>query len=1330
MTSLGSKLRTAYGVALAVIGALALTSHVVVVSLEQSLQSDGHVINVAGRQRMLSQRMANLSQQLAREHRQQSAEGVTRIEAELDRVVELWTDSHRNLMSRNPEAGLEGTNPPEIQAAFDDIAAPASVLSAQVEHLKALSETAAGAVAVNALARQVVSIEASTERYLPIMDGIVDLYQADLERRAARLLLLQNGALLVTALVLLALIAFVFEPMVRRTQQQENEVYGLRDALDRHTLFSITDRRGRILEANDLFCKISGYGRDELLGKNHRMLNSGVHPKSFWQGMWQTLAAGETWEQEVCNRAKDGSLYWVRATNFPLRDAAGRIDRYYSLRFDITDVKRKESELERARSFRQGVLDAATGLSIIATDAQGTITSFSEGAERMLGYSAEKMVDRETLASLHLPDEVDARGKALSAEHGVQIQGFDVFVWSARHGGFDRRQWTYVRKDGTRLPVILTVSALRDADGLLTGFVGTAHDITERLDIEAKLDAARARHQAVIDAIPGVVFYKDDQNNVLDCNRAAAKMLGKSREEIRGMPTALLYSQEAADRYFEEDQKALAGRKPLTGELHDFERKDGRKRVMRIDRIPVSSVTGSYDRLVVIATDVTDLVNARKKVQTAETRLRLAMQVSDIGLWDWDIELGQVEFNDVFSAQLGFAAGELTETPDFWHELVHPDERDAFATGLNAHLAGELDGLREEVRLRRKDGSWLWTRAVAQVVARNEAGQPRRLIGVHVDIRALKEAIDNVETTNRELEVVRQRLELAIDGSREAVFDWDLRSDRVFYSKHWFELLKIPESALGDSLWSMIEHVDEADRPRVKEELTRLIDQGGRQFESEFSLIDSEGEPVSVMLRATALCAADGETVRIAGGIADITSLKSAQQEMERLVQTDHLTGLASRIRLSDRLEQALARARRHGKCCGVLFFDFDRFKVVNDSLGHDVGDELLCSIAERLRENVRETDTAARLGGDEFVVLLEDLENPGDARVVAQKLLAICAKPHAIRGHTLVSTASIGVATSAQVTGDQNELLRFADAAMYEAKRRGRSCVVAFDEAMYREQKRRAELEEDLQGVIARDELELAYQPIVDLETGAIVAGEVLLRWHHPGHGMISPADFIPIAEESKHIVPIGAWTIAEACRQLKAWRDSGLVDDLFALSVNVSKVQLLTPNFERDLVTQIDAHELPRNAIKIEVTETTIVDNRSDIGKVLESLRNRYIVVMMDDFGTGHSSLSGLHTLPIDELKIDQSFIRHADSNRELIAITSSIVTLAEQLELRTIGEGVETPSHISLLQATGCTCGQGYYWSKPLPAAGFESLVVENRDAGHNTAKFARGVSVENA
>jgi diguanylate cyclase (GGDEF)-like protein len=430
--------------------------------------------------------------------------------------------------------------------------------------------------------------------------------------------------------------------------------------------------------------------------------------------------------------------------------------------------------------------------------------------------------------------------------------------------------------------------------------------------------------------------------------------------------------------------------------------------------------------------------------------------------------------------------------------------------------------------------------------------------------------------------------------------------------------------------------------------------------------------------------------------------------ELQLIAETDKLTGLPNRSVLQRRLTHTLARCKRSGRYCAVLFFDFDRFKVINDSLGHDMGDALLISIAELFRKNLRSVDTPSRFGGDEFVVILDELAAPSDAYFVAEKLLQVFAEPHDLSGQRVVSTASIGVVTSEHQHASGMDMIRDADSAMYQAKALGKNRVVAFDRSMHEEAMERLQLEELLRIAIEANQFFLEFQPIVQISSGKIVAAEALIRWECPSRGLIGPAQFIPLAEDTGLIIPIGKWVIEQACTQLHDWQQRNILSTEFALSINVSKRQLLDQHFERDLLAALDQRHLPTTLLKLEVTESTVIDNRGGITSVLERIRSHGFKIMMDDFGTGHSSLSGLHLLPIDAIKIDQSFIRQSNQNRRLIAITSSIIDLAGHLNLRTIGEGIESLEHLTFLQSLGCNCGQGFFFSKPVAAPIFESLL----------------------
>jgi diguanylate cyclase (GGDEF)-like protein len=440
-------------------------------------------------------------------------------------------------------------------------------------------------------------------------------------------------------------------------------------------------------------------------------------------------------------------------------------------------------------------------------------------------------------------------------------------------------------------------------------------------------------------------------------------------------------------------------------------------------------------------------------------------------------------------------------------------------------------------------------------------------------------------------------------------------------------------------------------------------------------------------------------------------SLKRAMDELEIVATTDKLTGLPNRAVILDRLDMAMKRSHRDGSRFAVLFFDFDRFKNVNDSLGHDVGDALLCDIARIMQGKLRETDTLARIGGDEFVVLLGDLKCWSDAEVVATDLLRSLAVPHQLDDHLIVSTASIGLVTNERAYESPGDMIRDADVAMYQAKASGKARVVIFDHAMHENALERLSLEADLQvAVTAGDQLRLMYQPIVDLSTGRVAGFEALLRWDHPLYGEIGPPAFIPIAEETGLINQIGKWVLRSSASQIADWNQRLPLDRTLTVNANVSKRQLMAPSFFEDVIDCQREYGLRHGELKLEITESIVADDRGNVIPLLRKLREHGFPIVMDDFGTGVSSLSVLHEYPIDVIKIDQAFIHVLNQNRSLLAVVMSITNLADNLGIKSVAEGIDTEDIVGSLQSIGCTWGQGYHFAKPLSSSDAEAYLLE--------------------
>ncbi len=549
------------------------------------------------------------------------------------------------------------------------------------------------------------------------------------------------------------------------------------------------------------------------------------------------------------------------------------------------------------------------------------------------------------------------------------------------------------------------------------------------------------------------------------------------------------------------------------------------------------------------------------------------------------------------------------------------------------------------------------------------------------------------------------RYALAAAGANDGLWDWNIARGEVFYATRWNAILGLPAdepTVAGPERWLSRVHPD--DLPGVRAELDALSSGAQGQMSIEYRMRHADGQYRWVACRGAVRLGEDGQALRAAGSHTDITNRKVAEVQLQFDAMHDALTGLPNRVLLKQRLEHCLAHRRRNSQFrFAAMFIDLDRFKVVNDSLGHIVGDALLVELSRRFTQCIRETDTiatpnnvsgVARLGGDEFVVLLEGFKNDEDALRVAERLLESVSAPVTCEGHTIHASLSIGVALGSADYACAEDLLRDADTALYRAKGAGRGRYQLFSAEQHTAAVARFEIETELRRALDQREFLLEYQPIVGLTTGAVSHFEALIRWQHPTRGRISPADFIPVAEDSGLIVPIGQFVIEEACRQILAWQQQGL-DAI--VNVNVSSKQFARPSFVEELSALVCG--LPYQSLRIEVTESTLIDEHA-VGRCHE-LAKLGALVYLDDFGTGYSSLSYLTRLPVHALKIDRSFVSKLTTDAASAMIVQAILMLAATLKVVVVAEGVETEAEADKLRGLGCQYGQGYLWSKSVSA-----------------------------
>ena len=557
-----------------------------------------------------------------------------------------------------------------------------------------------------------------------------------------------------------------------------------------------------------------------------------------------------------------------------------------------------------------------------------------------------------------------------------------------------------------------------------------------------------------------------------------------------------------------------------------------------------------------------------------------------------------------------------------------------------------------------------------------------------------------------------ERYALAARGANDGLWDWDLQTNTVYFSPRWKTMLGYEDCEIGNKPEEWLSRIHDADRDRVKEEIAAHQKGSTFHFESEHRVLHKDGTFRWMLSRGLAVHDASGKAQRMAGWQTDVTEAKVS----------DPLTGLPNRLLFTDRLARLIKLAkRRKDYLFAVLFLDLDGFKMVNDSLGHLVGDQLLMGVASRLEKCLRATDTVARLGqgcivarlgGDEFTILLDDLKDPNDARQASDRLMKAVSAPFIVGGKEVFTSVSIGIALSNTSYEEPDEILRDADTAMYRAKSLGKARYEIFDADMRASVMARLQLEMDLRRALERGEFSNFYQPIVSLATGEIVGFEALLRWQHPTRGLLAPEEFISVAEETGLIRELGWWNLHESCRQMAEWRTKYDVYSDLTMSVNLSPKQFLQPNLLRDIQSLLLDLGLPPTALKLELTESTVMGDPTSAIEMLEEIKAYGISLAIDDFGTGYSSLSYLHRFPLDTLKIDRSFISDMGNGEDNggTEIARTILPMASNLHLEVVAEGVETGEQVAMLKKLQCKYGQGYYFSKPLSADEAALLLAE--------------------
>ncbi|MFA9274508.1 MAG: EAL domain-containing protein [Candidatus Aquirickettsiella gammari] len=842
------------------------------------------------------------------------------------------------------------------------------------------------------------------------------------------------------------------------------------------------------------------------------------------------------------------------------------------------------------------------------------------------------------------------------------------------HGKLQTYEASLNTRSGKKYIFLVTKGPLFDGNGKIIGLFGISHDISERKRIEEDL-------RLVLQEAGDAIFIADAQGHFLFANPAACNLTAYSFSQLQSMSTTDLLDK--------------TNKSELDAHLHQLTRDKFIRRnwsILRSDGsiVPVEAITTLLPdgRFIVFARDLSEVQLAQRALEEREKQLARVLEGTDQGYWDWNLKTNQFEVSARWETMLGYAPGEMKISSETWSTYVHPLDLPRVLKSIQEHLAGETASHRMELRCLTKSGEWLWIVTRGRVVEWDMDGKPLRMSGTHTDISERKQ-LEQVQkdaatvfTSSYEgiMVVSKEGLISKVNPAFTRISGY--RSDEVvgknpnilssgrhtkeFYRQLWADLIK--QDFWSGEIWN---------RRKSGEEYAELLS---------ISTVRDEF----------------GAIMHFIAVFSDISRIKSHEAELDKIAYYDILTGLPNRRLLGDRLDQALSRAQRDQSSLAVCFLDLDGFKAINDQYGHHVGDQLLIGVSAHLRAVLRANDSLARLGGDEFVILLSDIKNSMESVQILDRILAAANRSVRVDGNDLSVSVSIGVSLYPGDNANADSLLRHADQAMYVAKNSGKNRYHLFDpESDLKIQKHRSYLEL-LARALVNQEFVLYYQPKVDLRDGRIIGAEALIRWDHPERGIVPPAEFLSYIQGSPLDCKLGEWVIEQMLTQGEIWHQQGYP---LRLSINISADHLMQSDFAEHLAFALSKHPaIAPQYVELEVLETVAIADIEQAVGILNACRQLGVHFSLDDFGTGYSSLTYLRKLPVDTLKIDQSFVRNMLQDNEDLDIVEGVIRLANAFHIDVIAEGVETLEHGAALLKLGCYLAQGYGVARPMPADQF--------------------------
>ena len=1036
---------------------------------------------------------------------------------------------------------------------------------------------------------------------------------------------------------------------------------------------------GTIEQANVAFHELCGI--DDTTGTS---LVDIVEP-TFWRQLQSQH--GEATRGRIawldCGLERNGTHLWVSAYGRLLHDASEQPRGYLIQFLDLSKILAARAE-KTAAEYRFNSLFEATDQWYLVLDDDAVIEHANVTAARALGASTEAL-EGTALADLLPAHELDKVQRALTQlhadENNIRIERLRVITQERE------------------LVVSATLAPIGERDGGRCTLL-SCQDITREERSLRALQQREAQFSRIFHASPdAIVIVRAADGLIMDFNAGLTRLLGYQREDLIGVSAREFTAQVDADAV-----SALLNELRERGECLDQELavRDAFQHTLQIELSMRFIEIDSELCVLAIARDISDRIASELALKESERKFAQVFAQSPDGIVIISLADGTIyDANDAFVRSSGWQREELLDRP---------------VSDFNAfHDPSEMASMSKRVTV---DGAF--NNLNTTFVARDGTQVPTLISGTSIEIDSrpyllcIAKDVSQQRATEEQLKRSEERFRGTFENAPVGMLLVDT-TGRIFQANRFVtELLDYTSQEITTIHVARLAPPDQ--RGLLKEKLRQLARDSDATAQFEIRLLGQSGLEIWANMSIVPQPSAQGEPGYFIVQLADITEMKRSQQQMERMAFYDTLTNLANRRLFTERLRHAIEYAQRHERSAALLYLDLDQFKRVNDSLGHEAGDELLRRVALRLKECVREEDTVARSGGDEFTILLFDINAPADAGVVADKLLAKLREPITIEGHNLIITTSIGITVIPADGTNATVLTKNADLAMYKAKERGRNNYQFFSEEMNTHSLVKLRTEYDLRAALEKEQLLLLLQPKVTLAKGTIVGAECLLRWQHPERGMLGPAHFIDIAEETGAIDDIGRWVIREACRLIGQLSD--VLGRPVSLAVNLSPSQFRDPTLVTNIRRSLREAAVASNQLEIEITETMLMHDVDATSATLRELHALGIQIAVDDFGTGYSSLNYLKRFPIDTLKVDRSFVMDIPDSEDDKAITSAVIAMAHQLNMSVVAEGVETEAQMRFLAEQKCEFAQGYLFGKPAPVTEFIALA---RHAGDNVVPF---------